>query len=208
MAPVPVHVGAAPGAKHSPYWGTGLVSSPGQLTAGATHGSSPPRRLHWVLLGRQLHHPGTLHSGAPLFVPGVVGKILSEELCLLQGFTKCPGGTFSRGPGGGQGLGRTLHGRSGARHGGGHVGPGLLQQIPAHRGLKHPRLPAGSRAGVRDRGLCGPPLRRLWGGAFLPFWRPGDCRHPCCSLAGGCIPPVSASVSRGLLPCLHPHMTA
>lgn len=131
-----------------PTGGRGLVSSPGQLTAGATHGSSPPRRLHWVLLGRQLHHPGALHSGAPLFVPGVVGKILSEELCLLQGFTKCPGGTFSRGPGGGQGLGRTLHGRSGARHGGGHVGPGLLQQIPAHRGLKHPRLSAGSRAGV------------------------------------------------------------
>lgn len=30
-----------------------------------------------------------------LFVPRLVGKILSEKLCLLQGFKKCPAGSFS-----------------------------------------------------------------------------------------------------------------
>lgn len=45
-----------------------------------------------------LVHPHRPSRPRPvLFVPRVVGKILSEKLCLLQGFKKCPAGIPSPG---------------------------------------------------------------------------------------------------------------
>lgn len=52
----------------------------------------------FTLVPYTLVHPHRPSQPRPvIFVPRVVGKILSEKLCLLQGFKKCPAGTLSLG---------------------------------------------------------------------------------------------------------------
>lgn len=52
----------------------------------------------FTLVPYTLVHPHRPSQPRPvIFVPRVVGKILSEKLCLLQGFKKCPAGTPSPG---------------------------------------------------------------------------------------------------------------
>lgn len=52
----------------------------------------------FTLVPYTLVHPHRPSQPRPvILVPRVVGKILSEKLCLLQGFKKCPAGTASPG---------------------------------------------------------------------------------------------------------------
>lgn len=89
--------------RHRPSWGWGAAAAWRLARSWLLPPTDPSTVCFWAESYFTLVPYTLVHSHKPsrprpvLFVPRVVGKILMEKLCLLQGYKKCPAGTLSPG---------------------------------------------------------------------------------------------------------------